>query len=374
MGRQADIAGVIDRLAEAPYAEDQWPEALRLLAAATGSTFSQLAGWTKRGQLPLNLTWNEPDGMIEHWMALGGTDPDINPVVRVGLRTPELRLLSDDEVMTRDARKRLPLWQDIYEAYDLPHPCLTTIWRDGVDPSYHLILVVNRNGRAGSIEPAERAAFAAIALRWREAALLAQTVGQEGGRVLAGAFDALSVAALALDAFGRIVAVSQAAEALLRETRVIGVRHGRLRGATAAAARTLDQLLAPFHILRRPPPAPVAAELRGNGQTLCVRVSALPRHRFAAGFSAATLVVIEPPSTPLLSPGLVALFTPAERDIAAALLRGERPSQIAAARGVSISTVRSQLKVIFAKADVGGQVEFIAQARDRSRGGTGAKE
>jgi DNA-binding CsgD family transcriptional regulator/PAS domain-containing protein len=368
MSRQTHIAGMLDCLAEAPYAEEQWQEALRLLAAATGSSFSQLAGWTRRGELPLNLTWNEPDGMIERWVALGGVDPDINPVVRVGLRTPELRLVSDDEVVSREARRHLPIWQEIYEAYDLPHPCFTTIWRDGHDPSCYLILVVNRDGRTGGITPAERAAFAAIAPRWREASLLAQAVGREGGRLLAGAFDALSVAAVALDTFGRIVAASQAAEALLRDGQVISVRHGHLRGATAPAARALDQALAPFLTLRHASPAPATAELRGNGQTLHIRVSALPRHRFAAGFAATTLVVIEAPAAPPLRPELAAALTPAELGVAAALLRGERPAQIAMQRGVSVSTVRSQLKTIFAKAEVGGQIEFIARARSRSDG------
>jgi DNA-binding CsgD family transcriptional regulator/PAS domain-containing protein len=363
MSRQTDIAGALECLADAPYDEEQWQQALRLLATATGGIFSQLVGWTKPSQLPLNMTWNAQAGMLERWLASGGTDPSINPVVRAGLRTPDLHLVSDDEIVSLDDRKQLPIWQEFYEPYDMPHLCFTPIWRDGIDPRCHLMLVVCRNRRAGVINPDDRAAFTEIARHWRQASLLSLAVGRESGRVLTGAFDALSVAALALNAFGRIVAASQAAEALLCEERVIGVRHGRLRGATIAAARALDGVLAPFLTLQRTPPEPAAAELRGNGQTLRIRVSMLPRHRFAAGFSATTLVVIEAPPAPPLTPELAALLTPAELDIATALLRGERPSQIAARRGVSISTVRSQLKVIFAKADVSGQIEFVARAR-----------
>ena len=278
MGRQADIAGALDRLAEAPYAEDQWQEALRLLAAATGSCFSQYIGWTHPGRLPLNLTWNEPDGMVARWVALGGTDPDINPVVRTGLRTPELRLVSDNEIISRDARRRLPIWQDIYEAYDLPHLCFTPIWRDGLDPRCHLSLAVCRNSRAGVITPADRAAFAAIAPRWREASLLAQAVGRESGKVLAGAFDALSASAVALEGFGRIVGVSQAAEALLRRRagdqrapRAPQRRHRRRRARAGPGAGAV--------------PHPAATRRAGAGRRRAARQrpdAAHPGLRFAA--------------------------------------------------------------------------------------------
>jgi DNA-binding CsgD family transcriptional regulator len=376
MDRQTDIAGAIDRLAEAPYAEDQWHEALRLLAAATGSAFTQMAGWTKPSQVPLNVAWNAQDGMLERWRAVGGTNPAVNPVVRAGLKTPNLHLVSDDEIVSLHARKQLPIWQEFYEPYDLPHLCFTPLWRDEIDPRCHLMLVACRNGRAGVIGPADRAAFAAIARPWREALLLSQAVGREGGRVLAGAFDALSVAAVALDAFGLIVAASQTAEALLCHQRVIGVRSGHLRGVTPTANRALEQVLAPFLTMQRTPPPPATARLCGNGEELRIRVSALPRHRFAAGFSATTLVVMEAPPASLLCPELAASLTPAERDIATALLRGERPSQIAARRQVSISTVRSQLKVIFDKAGVSGQFEFVTRARSRTddTDGTGAKD
>jgi DNA-binding CsgD family transcriptional regulator len=57
------------------------------------------------------------------------------------------------------------------------------------------------------------------------------------------------------------------------------------------------------------------------------------------------------------------LLTAAERDVATELLSGRRPAEIAQLRGVSIGTIRSQIKRIYAKLGVSGLVEFIARAR-----------
>lgn len=53
-------------------------------------------------------------------------------------------------------------------------------------------------------------------------------------------------------------------------------------------------------------------------------------------------------------------LTHAESALAAALFARKSPEQIASQRGVSLSTVRTQLRSLYAKADVRGVAEFIA--------------
>jgi len=60
---------------------------------------------------------------------------------------------------------------------------------------------------------------------------------------------------------------------------------------------------------------------------------------------------------------MVARLTPAEREVSLALLRGERAAQIARRRRVSVYTVRSQIKSIYAKAGVSGYAEYLAKVR-----------
>ncbi|HWC64065.1 MAG TPA: helix-turn-helix transcriptional regulator [Rhizomicrobium sp.] len=53
-------------------------------------------------------------------------------------------------------------------------------------------------------------------------------------------------------------------------------------------------------------------------------------------------------------------LTPAESRVALALARGAKPADIAAAHGVTVSTVRSQLKAIFRKTGTCSQAQLVA--------------
>jgi DNA-binding CsgD family transcriptional regulator len=77
------------------------------------------------------------------------------------------------------------------------------------------------------------------------------------------------------------------------------------------------------------------------------------------------IIVEKPDSEPRLelAPEVAALLTPAESQVALDLLRGQRPAEIAMRRRVSIETVRSQLKRIYAKNDASSAIEFLAKAR-----------
>jgi DNA-binding CsgD family transcriptional regulator len=54
-------------------------------------------------------------------------------------------------------------------------------------------------------------------------------------------------------------------------------------------------------------------------------------------------------------------LTPAEIEIAMALARGVKPAAIAQARGVSVGTVRVQIKSLLAKAGMNRTVELVAR-------------
>lgn len=78
------------------------------------------------------------------------------------------------------------------------------------------------------------------------------------------------------------------------------------------------------------------------------------------------MLVIEPVAAARaaeLLPEVAAVLTAAEREVATELLCGRRPTEIAHRRQVSIGTIRSQIKRVYAKLGVPGLVEFIAKAR-----------
>src|SRR5690606_34328659 len=81
------------------------------------------------------------------------------------------------------------------------------------------------------------------------------------------------------------------------------------------------------------------------------------------GLTAAVLILIRPASA-LQSPAELARnawgLTEAEAEIAASLAAGEDLNAIGDARGVSLTTVRSQLYSIYAKAGVHRQAELVS--------------
>lgn len=362
VGKQgAAISRALEYVSETPFNPNIWPDALKHLGEATGSSFAQIAGWVSPGRLPMSVNWNEPEGMIKRWIELGGADPTVNPVIRMGMRTQELQTVTDAEFVSPEERKKLAIWGDFYEPYDLPHVCLTPLWRDR---SADLMLVICRSARAGTIGPDERKAFDIIALRCREAAMLTQAIKDEGAHLLRGTLDALSVAAFALDGFGRVVALSERAERLLQDDALLRLKHGRLECIAARDTDKLNRAVSSCVLTGSPPPPPTCVVISNRGGvSATLRISQLPRERIDIGFGAIALVVVEKAEHPMLSPRMLVGLTLAEREVSLALLRGERAAQIARRRRVSIHTVRSQIKSIYAKAGVSGYVEYLAKVR-----------
>jgi DNA-binding CsgD family transcriptional regulator len=98
----------------------------------------------------------------------------------------------------------------------------------------------------------------------------------------------------------------------------------------------------------------------------CLQLTVSPlarRRRFLAPFEAAAIVHINDPAARRTIEGtaLIHLFglTAAEARLAAALAEGETITGAAARFGVSVGTLRTQLKSIFAKVGVNRQQDLI---------------
>lgn len=183
-------------------------------------------------------------------------------------------------------------------------------------------------------------------------------------RTLAATFDALGLAAIALDRAGRVVAISAAADELLRTSRVLRLDRGRLTAAAPVAARDLDRAVALCTLDIDPGLTSTALVLRaGDGTRTMLRVTRLPHERVDLGAAARSIVVIEAVCDARPPLAFSSRPTVTEREIGRALLDGMRPADIAQRRGVSIHTVRSQIKTLFAKAGANGFIEFAAKVR-----------
>ena len=98
---------------------------------------------------------------------------------------------------------------------------------------------------------------------------------------------------------------------------------------------------------------------------LTVDVMPLPRQRLELRFDARALLVVRSETGNEQRRATVLRdnfgFTPAEVQIALALVRGMKAEAIAKERGVSVGTVRVQIKSLLAKAGVNRQMELVAR-------------
>jgi DNA-binding CsgD family transcriptional regulator/PAS domain-containing protein len=179
---------------------------------------------------------------------------------------------------------------------------------------------------------------------------LTQGRGRLAARILDAELDAVVVA----DALGRVVYANAAARALFARGGPFYLRSGQIASSDPQIARSLSRAIAGAcngrggRDLTAPPPFDrfrVAVDPLDGVQSklACVRIrdeatwaahcAAVARARFG--------------------------FTAAETQVAEALLQGLTPSDYAAQRGVSLPTVRTQLRSLFDKSGVSSQAELI---------------
>lgn len=372
-----------DALQSAPYQPDAWMTALQLAARVTNSSHGEMICWTKPNKTLLKLISDlstEQAKLMQDWVEVG-SDPSVNPIFAAGISTPVLHTLSDDEVVRYEERSRYAVWNEYYRKLDMHHMCFSPLWRTS-DSMLGLFLV--RSLRDGPVTPDERDLFRTIAVKWRDAALTARSLKADGARLLAGALDALSIRTIVLDGFGRCAHISASAEAIVSGDHLLTVRLGRLRRrsssqATAQCQRagrmiSLDPDLQPCvdcvigaMASGGPQSCNCSIAIKGpSGESVHLRISSIPRDRNEISFGAAAIVVIDSPIVPRSAELLIDVattLTNAEREVALELLNGRRPAEIAVRRDVSVDTIRSQIKRIYAKLDVSGLVEFMAKAR-----------
>ncbi|QXP85653.1 hypothetical protein [Methylococcus sp. Mc7] len=176
------------------------------------------------------------------------------------------------------------------------------------------------------------------------------------------ALDTLDFPALIADGTGMVRFANAAAEALLRTPAGLSVRSGRLVHALPRGNALLGALLRD------------AAAGKGGGMRLPrggerpdLHLSLVPlsaRSRLAAPWQMPlVLVLVSDPAAERVPPErlLRLLFglSPAEARLAGALVRGLSPGEYAADSGVSLSTVRTQVRRLFEKTHTRRLAELV---------------
>jgi DNA-binding CsgD family transcriptional regulator len=173
---------------------------------------------------------------------------------------------------------------------------------------------------------------------------------------------------------GRVVDANAGFRAIIERRDGLFLADGEPRGSVAAGAQALRRAITTsLEALR-------SGQGAGNSAALLPRLNGRPPYRvfvqpmapatrekagFYWGFEAGLLLLVDEPDRAASLARVNALaslygLTPAEIRVAEGLSRGDNVTTIAADHGVSVATVRSQLKRILEKTETSRQAELVA--------------
>jgi DNA-binding CsgD family transcriptional regulator len=319
------------------------------------------------GRMPLNMLTGVDPGLPAAFVEAGGADPRVNPRRRAGIARPPLTVLAESDFITPDEYKRDSHYQEFAVPWDVPYICLTTLERR---QNLLVGLAVIRTRRQGHIDTHGRKAFATIAPHVRAAVRTNLALADHADALLSDSLDALSLPAFICDQRGVVRRLTPAAEALVSAGGGLQLKTGRLAAQDAVEAAALSDAIAAMTAERRAGAdahrVVVLRSVAAGQSALVLDVIPLPGHRLTFSFDARVLVLVRGHGAAGAQRRAAILqsvygATAAETEIALQLFAGKTPEAIAVDRGVSIGTVRVQIKALLAKAGVGRQVELVAR-------------
>ncbi len=202
---------------------------------------------------------------------------------------------------------------------------------------------------------------------WQRAVQMRQRlVGLRAGQdLLAASLDAIAMPTLLFDEVGRIVHHNRGAAALLGTGATLARVDDRLMATTPAATRTVHlQISNAVRAHREGHAAATSIVLVERAGRLPLTLMTLPLRGAGdqAMRSGALMFMFDPESAPVVTADLVRrLFdlSAIEAELAVALCGGQSPEEIANERGRAVSTVRSQIRSLFAKTGTHRQADLI---------------
>lgn len=360
-GAEAQIEHARALLLEASLDSGRWDAALEAVAAACGARAGQLISLTGQHQVSGHWISGVPEGFTKLMEDYGFADPALNPRFRLGLAAPLMCAVADQDFVDADERRRSAIYAEIYDRHDLPFNCQAVLARD---ETAFVRASITRSRKQGPLDQDAFRAFEMLMPHVHAAVRVQFSLLAEQCLATLRTLDAVGAAALLLSDGGRVAGISAAAEAMLGKggfeitAHRLQLRHKADQAAfDAALARVIEASRKGAVV------APDPIPLTGVGLVLDVQM--LPRDRVYFGGAPLAIVVVRTAKLRERGGALRSAFglTRAEADVALALSEGEALEQIAARRGSSIATVRTQVQAIYGKMDVHRQAELAAAVR-----------
>jgi DNA-binding CsgD family transcriptional regulator/PAS domain-containing protein len=358
---------LLDLIYEAAVQPDLWRPVLERFADRVGGT----SAWLSR----LDLADARGAGIIAR------IDPamtslylnhyaSVNPLAHVSdpvayKQSWSLRILTDEDWMPKDELTAGEYYNDFLRPQNIHSTMMIRLALQGDEVS---ALNVNRSSAQGQFGAAEleeaRRLHPHLIRAFRVSGALAELTLDNSD--LSEALERSHHGVLVLGANGRIRQANAAARSLFSDGFGLCVREGRLAAGPGEADRRLSSLIA-----RAAQPnwadrigGSMVLAIPGRARPLKIAVSPLSPDRLAMFGGKPGVLVMVTDADVGASPTRDGLrerfgFTAAETRVALGLLDGAKPQQLADRLGVSVHTVRNQLRSLFDKTGVTCRSELV---------------
>jgi len=361
---EGDFLRLRDAFARAALDGELWLPTLQDLADATASSRAELVGFTAEAPA-FNWTTGIDDACMAHFRSFDAADPGLNFRLAAAERAGVGKTVHEADYAAVMPGLTGEAFVEFCEDWGMTFGCQATLTVEG---GLLIGMSVLRSRRDGVTTAGQRALFAALTPHVRAAVRTRAALEGQGAELIAGALQAMATPAFLLDALGQVRNLTPAAEALVSAGDRVRLQSGRLRGSSPREDEALRQAVARAAASAAGMTGEGVVALRGangQGEPLVLDIHVLPREPWTFGFRPSVLVVARKPSRGRrrVAELLVQAFglTAAEADIAEQLSRGVSREEIARSRGVSLGTVRIQIKAIFRKLDVSREGELIVR-------------
>ena len=354
---------LVDRIYEASVLPELWPDVLDRIAKLGGSDMGGVlfaatpyySGWTASGALK---------SLFPDFLQTEAASLNQRPVRLLALNYPGF--VSDDMLFTAQEMDQDPFYQYVREVgcgY-----CFGTAVQ--IPEGDSLVFSWENSFSRGPFQSKMVRSFDPLRPHLARASLISGRLALQRANAAVEALALLKLPAAVINQSRKPVAANALFEKLIPyqvQDRANGLT---LTDPQAAGLfeEALKRMNAPFHLGKGVSSIPIAAA----GELPPAIAHAVPFRRGARDLFAASLCILvitpvtrsEAPSAQIIQ----ALFdlTPAEARVAAAIAAGKTQEEIAVAAGLSVNTIKTQLRAVFNKTGVSRQPDLVSLLAGRS--------